>query len=294
MLDLVNFYLIPGLVLGAIYAMSATGLSLIYGVMRFAHFAHGDLMALGAYVALAASRAFGLSAWAAIPFAAAATIPAALLADALFYARLRRSLPAVLLISSFGTALMLRAVIYLLFGPTPVTFDRPLAPPLLVGGLRIQMRHVWIILGAAIAAALLHLLLSRTRSGRAMRAMADDPDLARITGVATDSVTRLTWTVAAILVAVAGVFLGVDTQLQPVMGFNVLLASFAAAILGGIGCPWGAAFGGLILGIAEELSTFPVLDGAPLLEPTYKSAVAFAVLVATLILRPQGLFRGMM
>lgn len=294
MLDLVNFYLIPGLVLGAIYAMSATGLSLIYGVMRFAHFAHGDLMALGAYVALAASRAFGLSAWAAIPFAAAATIPAALLADALFYARLRRSLPAVLLISSFGTALMLRAVIYLLFGPTPVTFDRPLAPPLLVGGLRIQMRHVWIILGAAIAAALLHLLLSRTRAGRAMRAMADDPDLARITGVATDSVIRLTWTVAAILVAVAGVFLGVDTQLQPVMGFNVLLASFAAAILGGIGRPWGAAFGGLILGIAEELSTFPVLDGAPLLEPTYKSAVAFAVLVATLILRPQGLFRGMM
>ncbi|MFQ3622649.1 MAG: branched-chain amino acid ABC transporter permease [Acetobacteraceae bacterium] len=293
MLDLVNFYLIPGLVLGAIYAMSATGLSLIYGVMRFAHFAHGDLMALGAYVALAASRAFGLSAWAAIPFAAAATVPAALLADSLFYARLRRSLPAVLLISSFGTALMLRALIYLLFGPTPVTFDRPLVPPLLVGGLRIQMRHVWIILGAAVAAALLHLLLSRTRAGRAMRAMSDDPDLARITGVATDAVIRLTWTVAAILVAVAGVFLGVDTQLQPVMGFHVLLASFAAAILGGIGRPWGAAFGGLILGIAEELSSFPVLDGAPLLEPTYKSAVAFAVLVATLIVRPQGLFRGM-
>lgn len=293
MLELLNFYLVPGLVLGAIYAMSATGLSLIYGVMRFAHFAHGDLMALGAYAALAASQGLGLSAWAAIPFAAAATVPTALAADALFYARLRKSLPAVLLISSFGTALMIRAVIYLVWGPTPVTFDRAIVPPLLLGGLRIQMRHVWIIAGAAAAAAALHLILSRTRAGRAMRAMADDPDLARITGVPTGAVIRLTWTLAAVLVAIAGVFLGIDTQLTPVMGFNVLLASFAAAILGGIGRPWGAALGGLILGVAEELSSFPLIDGAALLDPSYKSAVAFAVLVVTLIVRPQGLFRGM-
>jgi branched-subunit amino acid ABC-type transport system permease component len=292
-LELINFYLVPGLVLGAIYAMSATGLSLIYGVMRFAHFAHGDLMALGAYAALAASQGLGLNAWAAIPFAAAATVPTALAADALFYARLRKSLPAVLLISSFGTALMIRAVIYLVWGPTPVTFERALVPPVLFGGLRIQMRHVWIIAGAAAAAAALHLILSRTRAGRAMRAMADDPDLARITGVPTGAVIRLTWTLAAVLVAIAGVFLGIDTQLTPVMGFNVLLASFAAAILGGIGRPWGAALGGLILGVAEELSSFPLVDGAALLDPSYKSAVAFAVLVVTLIVRPQGLFRGM-
>jgi len=293
MLQLVNFYVVPGLVLGAIYALSATGLSLIYGVMRFAHFAHGDLMALGAYVALGASTAFGISAWAAIPFAAAVTVPVALAADALFYARLRRSLPAVLLISSFGVALMLRAVIYLIFGPTPVTFPRPIVPPLVWEGLRIQRRHVWIILGSALSAFVLHLILSRTRAGRAMRAMSDDPDLARITGVPTAGVIRLTWVIAAVLVALAGVFLGLDTQLQPVMGFNVLLASFAAAILGGIGRPWGAAFGGLILGLAEECATYPLLAGAPLLEPTYKSAVAFAVLIATLLFRPQGLFRGM-
>lgn len=293
MLEFVNFYLIPGLVLGAIYALSAIGLSLIYGVMRFAHFAHGDLMALGAYVALAASTGLGISVWASIPFAAAATVPAALVADALFYARLRRSLPAVLLISSFGVALMLRALIYLFFGPTPVTFPRPIVPPLVFEGIRIQSRHVWIILGAAVCALILHLILSRTRAGRAMRAMSDDPDLARITGVATNAVIRLTWIIAAVLVAVAGVFLGLDTQLQPVMGFNVLLASFAAAILGGIGRPWGAAFGGVILGLAEECSTYPLLDGAPLLQPTYKSAVAFVVLIATLLLRPQGLFRGM-
>ncbi len=293
MLEFVNFYLIPGLVLGAIYALSATGLSLIYGVMRFAHFAHGDLMALGAYVALAASTGLGISVWASIPFAAAATVPAALVADALFYARLRRSLPAVLLISSFGVALMLRALIYLLFGPTPVTFPLPIVPPLVFEGIRLQPRHIWIILGAGVCALMLHVILSRTRAGRAMRAMSDDPDLARISGVATAAVIRLTWVIAAVLVAVAGVFLGLDTQLQPVMGFNVLLASFASAILGGIGRPWGAAFGGVILGLAEECSTFPLRDGAPLLEPTYKSAVAFVVLIVTLLVRPQGLFRGM-
>ena len=293
MAELITFYLVPGLVLGAIYAMSATGLSLVYGVIRFANFAHGDLMGLGAYAALAASQGLGLSPWASIPFAAAATVPAALAADVLFYARLRRSLPAVLLISSFGTALMLRAVIYLAFGPTPQTFGRAIVPPLMLWGLRIQERHVWIIAGAAASAAVLHLILARTRAGRAMRAMADDPDLARITGVPTEAVIRLTWTIAAVLVAIAGVFLGLDTQLTPVMGFNVLLASFAAAILGGIGRPWGAALGGLILGLAEECSSYPVVGGAPLLEPSYKSAVAFAVLIVTLIARPQGLFRGM-
>lgn len=291
--SLVNFYLIPGLVLGAIYALSATGLSLIYGVMRFAHFAHGELLAFGAYAALVAVRGLGISPWAAIPVAILATVPLAWAADRAFYARLRRSLPAVLLISSFATALMIRAVLYLGFGPTPLGYGLGIVPPLVWGGVRMQQRHLWIILGAALAATLLHLLLSRTRAGRAMRAMADDPDLARITGVNVNAVIRLTWAVAAALAATAGVFLGIDTELQPVMGFNVLLASFAAAILGGIGRPWGSALGGLMLGMAEELSSFPFLDGAPLLSPAYKTGVAFAVLVIMLIVRPQGLFRGM-
>jgi branched-subunit amino acid ABC-type transport system permease component len=291
--SLVNFYLIPGLVLGAIYAMSATGLSLIYGVMRFAHFAHGELLSFGAYAALIVVRGLGISPLAAIPVAIGATIPLAWAADRAFYARLRRSLPAVLLISSFATALMIRAVLYLAFGPTPMSYGVGIVPPLAWAGFRIQQRHAWIILGAATAALLLHLLLSRSRAGRAMRAMADDPDLARITGVNVDAVIRLTWAVAAALAATAGVFLGIDTELQPIMGFNVLLASFAAAILGGIGRPWGSALGGLILGLAEELSSYPLLDGAPLLSPAYKTGVAFAVLVLMLIVRPQGLFRGM-
>jgi branched-chain amino acid transport system permease protein len=294
MLDLINFYLIPGLVLGSIYALAAIGVSLVYGVMRFANFAHGELMSWGAYAALVAVVALGISPWAAIPIAITATIPLAWGADRAFFGPLRRAQPAVLLISSFGVALMIRAGLYIIFGPTPETYTRGFTPPLVFEGVRIQQRHLWIIAGALACAGALHLLLARTRAGRAMRAMADDPDLARVTGVPVSGVIRLTWAVSAGLAAIAGVFLAIDTELTPLLGFNILLAAFAAAILGGIGRPWGAALGGLILGLAEELSSYPLLPGGqPLLDPSYKTGVAFAVLVLVLLFRPQGLFRGM-
>ncbi|MCX8133797.1 MAG: branched-chain amino acid ABC transporter permease [Roseococcus sp.] len=293
MIEFLNFYLIPGLVLGSIYALAAAGLSLVYGVMRFAHFAHGELMTWGAYAALLAVGALGISPWLALPVAVLATIPVALAADRAFYAPLRRSAPAVLLISSFGVALMIRALVYLIWGPTPESYARGFTPPLLLGEIRIQQRHLVILGGALLVALAVHLLLSRSRAGRAMRAMADDPDLARITGVPVAGVIRLTWAVSAALAAIAGVFLAVDTELTPLLGFNVLLAAFAAAILGGIGRPWGAALGGLILGVAEELSSYPWIGNAPLLDPSYKTAVAFAVLILVLVVRPQGLFRGM-
>ena len=293
MIEFVTFYLIPGLVLGSIYALAAAGVSLVYGVMRFAHFAHGDLMTWGAYAALVAVGVLGVSPWLAIPFAVLATIPVALAADRAFYAPLRRSAPAVLLISSFGVALMIRALVYLIWGPTPESYARGFTPPLFLGEIRIQQRHLFILGGALAAALAVHLLLSHSRAGRAMRAMADDPDLARVTGVPVAGVIRLTWAVSAGLAAIAGVFLAIDTELTPLLGFNVLLAAFAAAILGGIGRPWGAALGGLILGLAEELSSYPWIGATPLLDPSYKTAVAFAVLILVLIFRPQGLFKGM-
>lgn len=292
-LELINFYLIPGLVLGAVYALAAAGISLVYGVMRFANFAHGDLMTWGAYMALLAVGVLGVSPWVALVFAVAATVPLAWGVDRAFYAPLRRSAPAVLLISSFAVALMLRAVVYFVWGPTPETYARGFTPPFIIEGIRIQQRHVIILAGALACALALHLLLTRTRAGRAMRAMADDPDLARVTGVPVAGVILLTWAVAAALAAVGGVFLAVDTELTPLLGFNILLAAFAAAILGGIGRPWGAMFGGLILGLAEEFSSYPLFGGGPLLDPSYKTAVAFFVLILVLLFRPQGLFKGM-
>jgi branched-chain amino acid transport system permease protein len=138
----------------------------------------------------------------------------------------------------------------------------------------------------------LHLFLTRTRHGKAMRAMSDDPELARVTGIATERVIVWTWAIGAGLAAIAGVFQGMDTQLNPSMGWNLLLPVFAAAILGGIGRPYGAVAGGLVIGLAEELSAYPWIGDAPLLSPGYKTAVAFTLMVAMLIWRPTGLFRG--
>jgi branched-subunit amino acid ABC-type transport system permease component len=125
-----------------------------------------------------------------------------------------------------------------------------------------------------------------------MRAMSDNADLARVSGIPADRVILWTWVIGAGLAAVAGVLLAIDTQLSPQMGWNVLLAVFAAAILGGIGKPYGAFAGGLILGLAEELASAPLFGGQPLVTPDYKIGVAFVVMVVMLVFRPTGLFRG--
>ena len=137
-----------------------------------------------------------------------------------------------------------------------------------------------------------HLLLSRTRAGKAMRAMSDSPELAQLTGIPTERVVRLTWIVGASLAAVAGVFAAWDTYLQTMLGWFVLLPIFAATILGGIGRPYGAMLGGLIIGLAEELSTYPWIGTEALVSPGYKTGIAFAIMVVLLIFRPHGLFGG--
>jgi len=157
--------------------------------------------------------------------------------------------------------------------------------PYVIAGIRIKPDQITILIGTALLVTALHLFLQHTRTGKAMRAMADNVDLARITGIDTERVVLWTWVIAAILAAAAGVFYGMDTRLHPVMGFRILLDVFAAAILGGIGRPYGAIAGGMVIGIAEETSTL-------FLDPPYKAAVAFAILVVMLIFRPTGLFAG--
>ncbi|MEZ5591477.1 MAG: branched-chain amino acid ABC transporter permease [Gammaproteobacteria bacterium] len=152
-------------------------------------------------------------------------------------------------------------------------------------GLRIKPDHVTILLVAVIAVVLLHLFLQKTRIGKAMRALADNADLARISGINTVAVMRWTWVMGAILAALAGFLLGLDTRIQPEMGWYILLPVFAAAILGGIGKPYGAIAGGFIIGLAQELSTLVI-------SPAYKPAVAFALMVLILLWRPTGIFRS--
>jgi branched-subunit amino acid ABC-type transport system permease component len=149
-----------------------------------------------------------------------------------------------------------------------------------------------IVLSALVLMVAVHYLLTRTRIGKAMRAMADSPELARLSGIETEKVIRATWIVGACLAVAAGVFLALDTHVETMMGFKILLPLFAAAILGGVGSPYGAMVGGLVIGVTEEISTYAWIGEGPLLSPGYKAGVAFALMVAMLIWRPSGLFYG--
>ena len=282
-LDLAQL-LIYGIVLGSIISLGAIGVSLTFGILRFANFSHGDLMTLGAYFAFVGVLV-GLPILASLVFAAAATALVAVLIDRTLYRRLRRRQPVILLISSFGVALILRSAIQLIWGPSNQLYEAGIQMPYRFAGLRIKPDQLAILAGTVVLVVALHLFLQRTKVGKAMRAMADNVDLARITGIDTERVVMWTWIVGAALAAAAGVFLGMDTRLHPVMGWRILLDVFAAAILGGIGSVYGAIAGGMVIGIAEEMSTL-------FISPAYKAAVAFAILVVMLIVRPTGLFAG--
>lgn len=280
-LQLVTF----GVVLGCILALGAFGVSLVFGILRFANFAHGDLMTLGAYFAFVAVAVGHLPLYAALPLAMIAAGFASVLIDRVVYRRLRRTAPVILLISSFGIALALRSLIQLIWGPDNRVYHEGIRLPYRVMGIAIQPDHITIVVGAVVIVVALHLFLQRTKMGKAMRAMADNMELAHITGVDSERVIVWTWLIAGALAAAAGVFLALDTRLNPTVGWNLLLPVFAAAIVGGIGKPYGAIAGGLVIGLATELST-------AVIDPVYEPAVAFAVMVVTLIVRPTGLFGG--
>lgn len=297
MIEFINLYLINGIVLGCVYALGAIGITMVFGILRFGHFAHGDMMTAGAYIALGLVWASGLPVLWVLPLAMALTALLGAGVHWAFYRPLERaggfgSSTIVIVIASFGVALMLRSLVQLFFGVDIVTYQRGFQTPIWIADtIRILPRHLWII-GLTIAlVVVLHLFLTRSRLGKAMRAMSDNPSLARISGIGTTRVVIAAWIIGGALAAAGGVFLGIDTQLNSQMGWNLILPMFAAAVLGGIGNPVGAALGALVVGIAEELVTYPWF-GEPLLSPAYKSAVSFAILVALLIWRPTGLTRG--
>jgi branched-chain amino acid transport system permease protein len=301
--------LADGLVVGAMIALGAVGLTLVYAILRFANFAHGELIAWGGYFALSlltlATGWLGLEAggigglsigWALLAALAGAMVLTAALGiglDALLFRSLRRRGGAItLIIASFGAALALRNLIAFLYGPTPTYYSRaiPMALPLLpeevaavTGQIRMTPDQLFILGLTAVLVVALHLFLSRSTLGRAMRATAENPDLARLFGIDTRVVIRWTWAIGGMLAAVAGVCFGLTAQVRPQMGFDLLLPLFAAAILGGIGSFHGAVAGGLILGVAESI-------GVHLIGAEYRQAVAFVVLIAVLIARPAGLF----
>lgn len=293
MIDFINLYLVPGLTIGSVYALGAVGISMIFGILRFAHFAHGDLMTIGGYGVLTAVWFIPIHPLLLLPFGMALAIVAALAVDRFFYRPLRQLPTIYTVIASFGVALIFRSLAQLFWSSGNQVFVPGVRPPVvLFDTFRISALHAQVIILTLIIAVALHFFLTRSKLGRAMRAVSDEPELASVAGLDTERVVRWTWVIGAALAAAAGVFAGMDTSMHPNLGWNLLLAMFAAAVLGGIGKPMGAIAGGLIIGIAEETVTYTWFGGEPLISPSYKSAVAFFIMVALLLFRPQGLFKG--
>jgi branched-chain amino acid transport system permease protein/neutral amino acid transport system permease protein len=204
--------LVFGVVLGGIIALGAVGVSLIFGILRFASFAHGDMMTLGAYLALIVVGPLALPMYVAFPLALAGTAAIAVGIDQALFRRLRRTAPVILLISSFGVALILRSAIQLIWGPDNIVYSSAIQLPWRIAGLRLRPDHATILATTIGLVVLLHLFLQHTRMGKAMRAMSDDPDLARVTGINTERVVIWTWVMGGALAAAAGIFLGMDTR----------------------------------------------------------------------------------
>lgn len=278
--------IVNGIAIGSILALAAIGLTLTYGILKLSNFAHGDFMTLGAYLTWLANSG-GINIWLAMILGAFGTILGMLIAEYLLWKpmRDRRASDTTLIIISIGLALFVRNGILLLYGGGNQLYDLPVVPALQFGELRIAYYRI-VVVGLAIAAMIaLHLILQNTKIGKAMRAVADNIDLARVSGIDVERVVLWTWVMTGTLTAFAGATYGLIAVIRPNMGWFLILPMFASVILGGIGNVYGAIAGALIIGIAQELSV-------PLLGSEYKLGVALAIMVVILLVRPQGLFKS--
>ena len=294
-----------GLVLGSIIALGSIGLTLVFGILKFANFAHGDLMTGGAYLAfffvnsvfswidlpetVFGTTSFGIRMILAILLSGILVAALSIGIDQWVYKKIRRTKGSAILkaISALGISFILRMLVYIIWGSDSLDYyPGKLRPAIrLPLGIKIRPDQIIILIIVVLLVTGLHLFLKYTRTGKAMRATADNIALAGISGINTERITIWTWGIGGFLASVAGILYGIDVRLNPEMGWAFLLPMFAAAILGGIGNMYGALLGGLVIGVVQQLST-------SFLKPTYKPAVAFLILIIILIIRPQGIFGG--
>jgi neutral amino acid transport system permease protein len=275
-----------GIAVGSIIALAAVGLTLTYGILRLANFAHGDFMTLGAYVTWLANTN-GVNIWISTLVGIIGTVLAMLVAEFLLWRPMResRATATTLIIISIGLALFLRNGIIFIWGAGNQSYDLPIVRAIDIFGVKVAFYRIIVVALAIVAIAALHFLLQNTKIGKAMRAVADNIDLARVSGINVERVVIWTWVITGTLTALGGTMYGLITAVRPNMGWFLILPMFASVILGGIGNPYGAILGALVIGLAQELSV-------PLLGSEYKLGVALVAMVLVLLARPQGLFKG--
>ena len=322
-----NYVVIPGASYGAQLALGALGVTLIYGILRFSNFAHGDTMAFGTMLTILMTwwlQSIGISlgplptALLALPFAIAGTAVLVLATDRMVYRFYRRqkAAPVILVIVSIGVMFIMNALVRLIIGVNDQDFldgTRFVVEPRafkaatgLAEGLAIRTTTLITLVSAFGVMAWLFWFLNRTRSGKSMRAFSDNEDLALLSGINPERVVAITWIIAAGLATIAGVLYGLDKSFKPFTYYQLLLPIFAAAIVGGVGNPVGAIAGGFLIAFSEVTVTYAFKkvvgylapDGwqpeglVQLLSTDYKLAVSFVILVIVLLFRPTGLFRG--
>ena len=280
-----------GLGFGSILSIMAVGLTFVYGTLRIVNIAHGDYVVFGAYVAFVANVMLGIPILLAAIIAILVTIVFGIALEFSLWRPLRRRGAKLLsmLIVSIGLALIVRHSISLVFGVDRRRYNVDVRSMYEFAGLRVAQTNLAVIATSVILVILVSLALSSTRTGKVLRALADDRDLASACGIDSDRLTVHAWTLGSGLAGIGGVLLGLlQTSFDPNSGWNVLLMVFAAVILGGIGNAYGALVAGIAIGIAMDLSTWSALAGG--LSPIHKPIVAFSLLVIVLLVRPHGLF----
>ena len=322
-----NYVLIPAIAYGSQLALGALGVTLIYGILRFSNFAHGDTMAFGAMVTILFTwlfQSWGISlgflptALLGIPFGIIATAAVLLATDKLVYQFYRRqkSDPVILVIVSMGVMFVMNGLVRFIIGPNDQRFadgERFIisarefkALTGLKEGLAFKTTQGITIVTAIILGVVLFWFLNRTRTGKSMRAFSDNEDLALLSGINPDRVVMVTWIIVAALAATAGALYGLDKSFKPFIFLQLLLPIFASAIVGGLGNPIGAIAGGFVIAFSEVLITYPLkkvlkyllpeqLEPSglvQLLSTDYKFAVSFTILIIVLLFRPTGLFKG--
>ncbi len=284
---MVGYYLqllLDGVIAGSIYAMFAVGLTMVYGVFGFINFAHGELIAWGAYLTLLFFHPpFSLPIGIAVIPALALTAVIGLGQDKYIFNPLRRSSRITLLITSIGLSYLLRNGIRLVWGSDLLSFGLEPARGMCVGGLSITLVQSLMIFSAVIFFGLLYFLLKRTLLGKSLRAVSDNMELAGIMGINMKRVRFTVWALASVFAGVGGILIALDTNLEPTMGLTNLIKAFAAVLLGGAGNVWGALLGGLFIGMAENLSMI-------FIAPEYKEFISFLAIVLVLLFRPKGIF----
>lgn len=278
--------LINGLVAGAIYALIASGFSLIYSTNKFVHFAHGTVSIFGGYILYGFYSLLGVNFWLAVLLAIISTSAIGYLLNLLIYKplRKRKTSSSILLISSVGLLILLESLIQVIFGADIKTIDYlQINTGISIAGAFITPLQIYIVAVSVALFVLLFLFMNKTKIGKAMRAVSDNKDVAEIVGISAETIYSWSFIIGSAIAGIAGVLTSLEQNLESSMGTNLMVKGFAGAVIGGIGSVPGAIVGSFFLGLAENFGIWYLPSG-------YKDAIAFLVLFIFLMFMPSGIF----